>query len=108
MHLHLAWAQFWIRLLQIQPFLTMLRVVATVWTLVATTTAYVISSQNLSVVLDDTFPRPLSYSFAPTGETVSAALTGWGFHLSLSLNAGQATCGESGISTDYTPVRFCG
>ncbi len=49
--------------------------------------------------MDDRFPRALSYTFGPTGEVVQAALTHWGFHLSLSLNGGQATCGESGLQT---------
>jgi hypothetical protein len=68
----------------------------------ATATPLTLTGGQLSVVLDDLFPRPLSYSTARTGETFLAALTDWGFHLSLSLNAGQAFCGESSISTVYT------
>jgi hypothetical protein len=66
--------------------------------------ALVLQSSNLTVTLDDLFPRPLLYAFAPTGETVTGALTGWGHHVSLSLNGGAATCGESGLATAYTAV----
>jgi hypothetical protein len=67
-------------------------------------TALLLTSPALNVTLDDAFPRALSYTLAATGETLAGALTGWGFHLSLSLNGGQVTCGEAGISTTYTPA----
>ena len=56
---------------------------------------------QLTVVLDDLFPRPLSYSSTRTGDRFLGALTDWNFYLSLSLNAGQAYCGENSISTIY-------
>ena len=59
----------------------------------------------LTVELDDAFPRPLSYSHAVTGDSFRGALAGVpGFHLSMSVNAGQATCGEASISTTYLPL----
>jgi hypothetical protein len=57
---------------------------------------------QLTVVLDDLFPRPLSYSTTRTDDIFKGALNDWNFHLSLSLNAGQAICGEKSITTVYT------
>ena len=62
-----------------------------------------LTSPALSVTVDDLFPRALSYTLASTGETIAGALTGYGFHLALSANGGQVTCGEAGIHTAYTP-----
>ena len=59
----------------------------------------------LTVELDAAFPRPLRYTHAATGDAFRGALAGApGFHLSLSLNAGQAHCGEASISTLYVPL----
>lgn len=66
--------------------------------------ALVLSSSRLSVSIDDAFPRALSYTLRATNETLRGALTGWGFHLALSVNGGQVTCGEAGIATTYTPA----
>ena len=66
--------------------------------------AFQLTSPSLTVQLDDAFPRPLSYTLTSTGETLRGALTGYGFHLSLSLNSGQVTCGEAGLSTAYSPA----
>lgn len=63
-----------------------------------------LSSSNLTVQVDDLFPRPLNYTHTVTGETLQGALTGWNFHLSLSINNGQVTCGETGLSTVYSPL----
>ena len=57
---------------------------------------------QLTVVFDDLFPRPLSYSTTRTDDIFKGALNDWNFHLSLSLNAGQAICGEKSITTVYT------
>lgn len=69
--------------------------------LLAPASALLLSSRNLTVEVDDIFPRPLSYSFGPTGENITGSLTDWGFHLSLSLNSGQLTCPEAAIITKY-------
>ena len=66
-------------------------------------TSVLLSSSGLTVAVDDLFPRPLNYTLAATGETIQGALTGWGFHVSLSLNKGQGHCGEAGLSTTYGP-----
>jgi len=59
----------------------------------------------LTVELDDAFPRPLAYAQAATGDAFRGALAGApGFHLSVSLNAGQASCGEASIATTYLPL----
>ena len=67
--------------------------------------ALTLSAGNLSVQLDDLFPRPLAYAHAGTGDSFAGALNGApGFHLLISVNDGQASCGESGIATTYTPL----
>jgi hypothetical protein len=71
--------------------------------LFATAHALTLTSDALTVDVDDAFPRALSYTLTNTSETLNGALTGYGFHLHLSLNRGQVTCGEAGISTTYTP-----
>jgi hypothetical protein len=45
----------------------------------------------------------LNYTLLSTNETLRGGLRGAGFHVSLSLNRGQVLCGESGITTLYTP-----
>jgi len=63
-------------------------------------------SSQLIVNLDTLFPRALSYTLTSTGETVTGALVGaLDFRLSLSINNGAATCGESGLSTQYSFVN---
>lgn len=64
---------------------------------------YLLHTPLLDVVLDDVFPAPLSYHLAATNETLSGALRGGDFHVHLSLNRGQVTCGESGMATLYAP-----
>jgi hypothetical protein len=67
--------------------------------------ALTLSSSLLSVTLDDgAFPRPLNYTHLSTGETMHGALTGWGFHVQLSVNGGQLTCGEAGMAVTYAPL----
>jgi hypothetical protein len=64
-----------------------------------------LSSSLLSVTLDDSiFPRPLNYTHQGTGESMQAALTGWGFHAQLTINNGQIVCGEAGMATSYAPL----
>ena len=65
--------------------------------------AYLLHTPLLDVILDDVFPAPLSYTLASTNETLRAGLRGFGFHVHLSLNRGEVTCGENGISTVYAP-----
>jgi hypothetical protein len=65
--------------------------------------AFLLQSPLLNVVLDDVFPAPLSYTLASTNETLRAGLRGPDFHVHLSLNRDQVTCGEAGISTQYSP-----
>ena len=64
--------------------------------------ALVLNSSLLSVLVDDSFPRPLNYTLTATGEALQGALTGWGFHILLQLNKGQGTCGEAGMDIAYT------
>ena len=64
---------------------------------------YLLHSPLLDVVLDDIFPAPLNYTLVSTNETLNAGLRGPDFHVHLSLNRGQVTCGENGISTQYSP-----
>ena len=64
-----------------------------------------LQSSTLSVGVDSIFPRPLSYTLLSTNETLGGSLTGFGFHLHLSLNRGKVTCGEAGISTQYTLIN---
>jgi hypothetical protein len=78
-------------------------VIASLFGLFAAARAFTLTSDALTVVVDDAFPRALTYTLKGTGETLNGALTGYGFHLQLSLNAGQVTCGEAGIHTTYTP-----
>ena len=76
-----------------------------IFILLSGASSFTLTAPSLAVELDDAFPRPLSYTLASTGETLSGALLGPGFHLSLSLNKGQVTCGEAAISTVYTPLQ---
>ena len=64
--------------------------------------AFLLHSPLLDVVLDDFFPTPLTYSLASTNETLRGGLRRADFHTSISLNRGQVTCGESGMSTVYS------
>lgn len=64
--------------------------------------ALLLQSSLLSVLVDDSFPRPLNYTLTATGEALQGALTGWGFHVLLQLNKGQGTCGEAGMDIAYT------
>ena len=67
--------------------------------------AFSLRGGALTVELDDAFPRPLSYALETTGDAFRGALAGApGFHLSVSLNAGQASCGEASIATTYLPL----
>jgi len=66
--------------------------------------ALTLRSPQLAVELDALFPRALSYALAATGESLGGAVVGAaGFRLSLSVNGGAATCGESGVATTYAP-----
>ena len=65
-----------------------------------------LTTSQLTVNLDSLFPRALSYTLTSTGETVQGALIGeLDFRLSISINNGAATCGESGLSTQYSFVN---
>ena len=57
-------------------------------------------SGALTVLVDDIFPRPLQYALLGRS-TLNASLVGWGHHVSLVINGGEVTCGESGLTTSY-------
>lgn len=86
--------------------ITMARRILGVLGTLAASAALTLKSSSLTVQVDDVFPRPLNYTHSATGETLHGALTGWGFHVGLSVNKGQITCGEAAMSTAYELLPF--